>query len=282
MKKFLKWTGFVVAGLAGVLVLALAWVYFASSRELGREYAAADHSTLVIPTDAAEIAEGKRIATLAGCMHCHGDKLQGGLVDDIPNLVRLVAPNISVVLPDYSNAQLATVLRKGVKPDGKSVMFMPSEMYRHLADEDLARLIAFLRTMPVTPEGVQEKTEVRVVGRVLLALGQFKPAAASIPTFPAAIRAFDANDVVSRGQHLTMTFCSECHGQNLEGFEPIAAPPLNVVKGYSLEQFARLLRDGVPPGDRHLKLMGPTSQVRFSNFTSDEVAAVHAYLQSRS
>ena len=49
-----------------------------------------------------------------------------------PNLVRLVAPNISTVLPNYSDAQLATVLRKGVKPDGKSVLFMPSEMFRHL------------------------------------------------------------------------------------------------------------------------------------------------------
>jgi mono/diheme cytochrome c family protein len=281
VKKFLKWTGFVVAGLAGVVLAALAWVYFASSRELGRQYTAADGATRV-PTEAADIAEGKRIAQLAGCMHCHGDQLQGGLVDDIPNLVRLVAPNISVKLPDYTNDQLATVLRKGVKPDGTSVMFMPSEMYRHLADEDLGRLIAFLRTMPVTPEGVQEKTEVRIIGRVLLATGEFKPAAASIPALPAAIRSFDAGDAVSRGQHLTMTFCSECHGQSLEGFAPINAPALTVAKGYSLEQFAHLLHDGVPLGDRQLKLMGPTSQARFANFTADEVAAVHAYLQSRS
>lgn len=281
VKKFLKWTGFVVAGVAGVLLLALAWVFFASSRELGRQYTAADGATR-IPTEAAEIAEGRRIAQLAGCMHCHGEKLQGGLVDDIPNLVRLVAPNISEKLPDYTNDQLATVLRKGVKPDGTSVMFMPSEMYRHLADEDLGRLIAFLRTMPVTAEGVQEKTEVRLLGRVLLATGEFKLAAASIPAMPAAVRSFDAGDAVSRGQHLTMTFCSECHGQNLEGFAPINAPALTVAKGYSLEQFAHLMRDGVPLGDRQLKLMGPTSQARFANFTPDEVAAVHAYLQSRS
>ncbi|HUQ10861.1 MAG TPA: cytochrome c [Steroidobacteraceae bacterium] len=281
MKKFLKWTGFVVAGLAGVLLIALAWVFFASSRELGRHYTVADGATR-IPTDAVNIAEGKRIAQLAGCMHCHGEKLQGGLVDDIPNLVRLVAPNISVKLPDYTNDQLATVLRKGVKPDGTSVMFMPSEMYRHLGDEDLGRLIAFLRTMPVTTEGVQEKTEVRIIGRVLLAAGEFKPAAASIPAMPDAIRGFDSGDVVSRGQHLTMTFCSECHGQSLEGFAPINAPALSVAKGYSLDQFARLLHDGVPLGDRELKLMGPTSQARFASFTPDEVAAVHAYLQSRS
>lgn len=282
MKKFLKWTGFVVAGIAGVLVLALAWVYFASSRELGREFVVEESTAPAVPTDAVAIAEGKRIATLAGCMHCHGDKLQGGVVDDIPNLVRLVAPNISVMLPKYDDVQLATVLRQGVKPDGKSVMFMPSEMYRHLGDEDLGRLIAFLRTVPPTPEGVQEKTEVRIIGRVLLALGEFKPAAASIPAMSPAVRDFVASDSVSRGEHLTMAFCSECHGQNLEGFEPIQAPPLSVVKGYSLEQFTRLMHDGTPIGDRELRIMGDTSRVRFANFTGEEIAAVHAYLQSRS
>lgn len=282
MQKFLKWTGFVVAGIAGVVLLGMAWVYFASARELGREFTAHDDTPLVIPTDAEGIAAGKRVAQLAGCMHCHGDKLEGGLVDDIPNLVRLVAPNISVVLPKYSDAQIATVLRTGVKPDGRSVMFMPSEMYRHLADEDLGRLIAFLRTVPVTTEGVKEATDVRIIGRVLLATGQFKPAAAGIPALPAAVRTFDANDIVSRGRHLTMSFCSECHGQALEGFEPIQAPPLTVAKGYSPAQFAHLLHDGVPPGNRELKLMGPTSKARFANFTDDEVSAIFTFLQSRS
>ena len=193
----------------------------------------------------------------------------------------MVAPNISVRLPEYSDAQLATVLRKGVKPDGSSVLFMPSVMYRHLGDEDLARLIAYLRTVPATAEGVQEKTQVRIIGRALIALGEFQTSALSIETLPAAIRTFDANDPVGRGRYLTMTFCSECHGQNLEGFAPINAPPLDVAKGYSAEQFARLMHDGVALGDRRTKLMSPTSQVRFSQFTPDEVAAVHAFLKSR-
>lgn len=282
MKKVLKWLGFVVAGLAAIVCIAGAYVFFASERALHRQFAAVDGRPLTVPTDAAGIAAGKRVAQLAGCMHCHGDKLSGGLVDDIPNLVRLVAPNISVLLPKYSDAQLATVLRKGVKPDGSSVMFMPSVMYRHMADEDLGRLIAYLRTIPATAEGVQEKTEVRIIGRALLAAGEFKPAALAIETLPPAANAFDAGDPVSMGRHLTMTYCSECHGQSLEGFEPIHAPPLTVAKGYSIEAFSKLMHDGVALGDRELPLMGRTSRARFSNFTPDEVAAVHAYLQSRS
>lgn len=282
MKKVLKWLGFVVAGVAALVLIAIAYVYFASERTMTRQYVASDDRPLVVPSDVVSIADGQRIALLAGCTQCHGEKLSGNLVDDIPNLVRLVAPNISVRLPDYSDAQLATVLRKGVKPDGSSVLFMPSEMYRHLNDQDLGKLIAYLRTVPATPEGVQEKTEVRIIARALLAAGQVKPAALAIQTLPPPANTFDGADPVSHGRYLTMNFCSECHGQNLEGFAPINAPPLVVAKGYSSEAFAKLMHDGVPLGDRSLRIMGPTSQARFSQFTPEEVAAVHAYLQSRS
>jgi cytochrome c553 len=280
VKKFLKWTGFVVAGIVGIALLALAWVYFASESVLDRQYKVADTTSLVIPADASEIAEGQRIAWLAGCQHCHGEKLNGGVVEDIPNLVRIVAPNISVMLPRYTDAQIATVLRKGVKPDGHTVLFMPSDMFRHLSDADLARVIAYLRTVPATAEGVLEKTQVRILGRLILAKGDYQPAALAIETLPAAVASFDAADPASRGRHLAMNFCSECHGQDLQGFAPLNTPPLAVAKGYSLEQFARFMHDGVALGERQLKLMSDTARVRFSKFTPDEVAAVHAFVRS--
>jgi cytochrome c553 len=281
MKKILRWMGFVVAGLGALVLVALACVYFASERELHRNFITQDDRTLIVPTDAAGRAAGRRIATLGGCMHCHGEKLNGSVVDDIPNLVRLVAPNISIVLPQYTDAQLATLLRKGVKPDGRSVLFMPSEMFRHLGDEDLGRLVAFLRTVPATPEGVQEKTQVRIIARALLALGEFKTSASAIQGLPPVSDSVDAGDPISHGRYLTMSFCSECHGQDLEGFAPINAPPLAVVKGYTEKDFAGLLHEGIAPGGRTLKLMGPTSQARFSSFSPAEVAAIHAFLQSR-
>jgi cytochrome c553 len=280
VKKILKWLGFVVAALAGVALLGFAYLYFASERELDRQYTLADNAVLVIPTDAAEIAEGRRIAQLGGCMHCHGDNFAGTVVDDIPKLVRLVAPNISTRLPNYTDAQLATVLRKGVKPDGKSVLFMPSEMFRHLGDEDLARLIAFLRTKPAVAEGITEATQLRPIGRLIIANGDYKTAAHAIESLPAAAGSFDANDPLSRGRYLTMNFCSECHAQNLQGVAPINAPALSVAKGYSLEQFTQLMQQGVGMGDRQLKLMGATAKARFTQFTPDEVAAVYAFLQS--
>lgn len=280
MKKFLKWTGFVVAGFVVLALIALAWVYFASESVLNRSFAVTDATALVIPADAAAIAEGARIARLAGCHHCHGEKLEGGVVEDIPNFVRIVAPNISVMLPTFSDAQIATVLRKGVKPDGNTVLFMPSEMFRHLSDADLARVIAYLRTIPATPTGAQEKSEVRILARLILAKGDYQPAALAIETLPPPAAGFTPGDPVSHGRYLAMNFCSECHGQKLEGFAPLNTPPLVVAKAYSLEQFARLMHDGVALGDRELRMMSDTARVRFSNFTPDEVAAMHAFLQS--
>jgi cytochrome c553 len=280
VKKFFKWMGIVVAAVAGLALLGLGYFYFASERELDRQYTMSDKAALAIPTDALEIEEGQRIAQLAGCMHCHGDNLAGTVVDDIPNLVRLVAPNISTMLPRYDDAQLATVLRKGVKPDGKSVLFMPSEMFRHLSDEDLARVIAFLRTKPAVPDGITETTQLRPLGRLIIATGDFMPAARAIESLPPAVRSFDAGDPVSRGRYLTMNFCSECHGQDLQGVAPINAPALAVAKGYSLAQFTRLMHEGVGTGERQFTLMTPTARARFVRLTPDEIAAMYEFLKA--
>jgi cytochrome c553 len=282
VKKFLKWTGFVVAAMGGVVLIGIAYVYFASERELARHHEVAALPALTIPTDAAEIAEGKRIALLAGCTHCHGEKLTGTVVDDIPHLLRLVAPNISKKVPEYSDAQIATVLRQGVKPDGTSVVFMPSEMFRHLSDQDLARVIAWLRTVPANPVGIEEKTEVRLLGRLIVAKGDVKLGATIIESLPPAVRTFDAANTASHGRYLVMNYCSECHGQNLEGFEPIHAPALTVVKSYSAEQFSRLMHEGIAIGDRQVGLMSSAAKVRFSHLRDDELQAVYAFLQSRS
>lgn len=280
MKKFFKWTGFVVAGIATLALLGIGWVYAASAIELGHEYAPATDPALTIPRDAADIAEGKRLALTVGCMHCHGEKFGGQVLHDFPNLVRFVAPNVSGVIKNYSDAQLEAVIRRGVKADGTSVLFMPSEMFHHLADDDVAKIIAYLRTV-TEADGTSETTEIRPLGHFLIAKGDFKPAARSIVTMPAPVNRFDADDPVSHGKYLAMHLCTECHSQDLNGMVLAHSPPLSIAKSYSAEQFARLMRDGVAPGDRRLELMSPTAQKRFSHLTSDEVTAIYAFLQSR-
>jgi len=280
VKKFFKWTGFVAAGVGALALMGIGWVYAASAIELGHEYTPIMDSALTIPSEAADIAEGKRLAQTVGCMHCHGEKFGGQVLHDFPNLVRFVAPNVSGVIRNYSDAQLDAVIRRGVKADGTSVLFMPSEMFHHLADNDVAKIIAYLRTV-TEAEGTSETTEIRPLGHLLIAKGDFKPAARTIVTMPAPVNRFDADDPVSHGKYLAMHLCTECHSQDLNGMVLAHSPPLSIAKSYSAEEFARLMGDGVGTGGRTFELMSPTAKARFSHLSSEEVAALYAFLQAR-
>jgi len=280
VKKFLKWTGFVVAGIAGIALLVASWVYLASERELNRRYDVVESAPIVIPTDPADIEEGRRLAHLTGCTHCHAENLGGAVPVDIPNVVKFVAPNVTAALPGYSDTELVTLLRQGVKRDGGGVFFMPAEMLRHLDDQDLGRIIAWLRTMPRV-DGVTGQTEVRPIGRFIIAKGDFKSAAQYIIDTPRAVAPI-ASDVAGRGRYLVMGACTECHGQDLNGRVEAKAPSLAVAKGYSAEDFSKLMHQGVALGGRETELMSPTARARFASFTPEETAAVYEFLKSRS
>jgi cytochrome c553 len=280
VKKFFKWLGFAAIALVGVALIAVSWVFYASHDALNQQFQVSAAAKLSIPADTAEVAEGKRLAQLAGCQHCHADTFGGQFLHDFPKVARFVAPNVSGVMQQYDDAQLEAVIRQGVKADGRGVLFMPSEMFRHLRDEDVARIIAFLRTVPAA-DGTREKTEVRFIGRFLLAKGDFKPAPANIATLPAPVNTFDAADPVSHGRYLVMNLCTECHAQDLGGIPMAKSPPLAVAKSYDAGQFARLMREGVGTDDRTFELMTRTSKARFVHLRDAEVSAMFAFLQSR-
>jgi cytochrome c553 len=280
MKKILKWMGFVVASLMVVVLAGIAYVFISSNAEMERRFVVDRLDPPAAVTDVGEIAEGQRLAHLAGCMHCHGDDLSGSAFVDIPNIARFVAPNVTHALRHYDDAQFVTLMRKGVKLDGRGAFFMPSEMFRHLSDPDLARVMAYVRSLPQV-NGIVEKTEFRPLGRMIVAMGEFKSAAHEIEELPAATTSYDTANPADHGRYLVMSFCSECHGQDLAGRPLAKSPPLAIAKGYSLEQFGRLMHDGVGIGERTFELMTPTAKARFSHLRTDEVAAMHAFLQSR-
>ncbi|HTU64629.1 MAG TPA: c-type cytochrome [Steroidobacteraceae bacterium] len=285
MKKVLKWLGFVVAGLAVVLCIAVAWVFFASERALNREHEAVAETVAPLSLDPAartiEIAEGKRLARIVGCTHCHGETLTGDAPLDIPNVARFVAPNVTQIAPHYDDAQLATLIRRGIRRDGKGTLFMPSEMLVHLSDADLAKIIAYVRTVPQS-DGITEQTQVRPLGRMIVAMGDFQTGPEAAAPFKSADILVDPADAVSRGRYLVMNACSECHGQDLGGREVAHSPPLTIAKTYSEADFAKLMRDGIALGGRRTELMSPTAVARFSALTPDEVSAMYQFLQARS
>ena len=60
MKKFLKWVGIVLGALAGLIVIGLVGIYFASQSRLSHAFEIPEER-VVIPMDAASIGNGKHI-----------------------------------------------------------------------------------------------------------------------------------------------------------------------------------------------------------------------------
>jgi cytochrome c553 len=273
MRRLLRWLGFAAAGLAAVAIVAALVLYGLSERALRRTFAlpsaaAARTFTAALPTDSTSLAEGRRLATIRGCYEgCHGMGISGGVFIDEPILARLVAPDLTAAARRYSNAELERIIRWGVRPNGRSVVGMPSEMYHGLSDADLGRVLARIRRTPP-------------LGRLGLVLGKYHPAAvlALRITAAAPLEAPAAEDSLALGRYLAQTSCTECHGLDLRGGD--GTPALAIAAAYGPEEFRHFFRTGQAKGGRELALMSKVARSRFSYFMDGEVRALHAYLRT--
>jgi len=84
----------------------------------------------------------------------------------------------------------------------------------------------------------------------------------------------------SKGEHLAYTVgCVNCHHQTDKHI--INAPPLVIVRSYSLPQFRNLMKNGITSSGRDLvaqhSVMGFVAKEQFAHFSDDEVAALYDY-----
>jgi mono/diheme cytochrome c family protein len=277
MRRLLRWIGIALGGLAGLVIVAYAVLYILSERVLRRTYEVPTVA-LSIPTDPASIIEGRRLATVRGCFGgCHGKQANGMVLFDEPVIARLVAPNLTATVQKYSDAELAVAIRNGVRPGGRSMLVMPSEAFVALRDEDLGRIIAFLRSLPPA-DGPGPSISLGPIGRVGIVAGKFKPAAQLIAE---AIPPPEAsNEEAAYGRYLARTTCAGCHGTDLRGASTpdFNSPNLRVVAAYSPEAFVRLLRMGIALGERKLGTMREMAVEHLSYLTDAEIAALYRYL----
>ena len=279
MKRLLRWLGIALLGVVSLAVVGLGIVYLLSERVLTRTYPL-PAVALAIPTDPAELPEGQRLATVHNCLKsCHGERGEGAVMFDQPLIGRIVAPNLTSAVRRYSDAQLVTIIRHGLRPDGRSVVVMPSQQFGVLTDADLGRIIAYLKSLPPT-EGPAPSVSLGPVGRLGFATGQFKTAAQLIATGVPPPQA--SGEEAERGRYLARSTCSECHGVDLRGDSnpDFTAPNLQVVAAYTPEAFRELLRTGVPLGGRKLRTMGAVARDNLSQLTDAEIAALYTYLHA--
>jgi cytochrome c553 len=266
-----------IAVIVGVAFSAVAIVYAVSAWQLSKHHKVAEPALRVTAT-ASMVVEGARLAHVNGCFGCHGDDMTGHVFVDNLFVGRLSGPNLTRIIPHYSNQQIADLIRSGVRPNGAGIVFMPSHVLVKLADADIAAIIAFLRTLEPRPDTAKDSN----LGPLLRAL----IVAGALPLEPNKV---DSNQIgpparpangEALGQYLAKTTCAMCHGDDLYGEKQMKSPNLyEMVPAYSLDQFHTLMSTGLAPGGRKLGLMTEMSGgLKF--LRDDEVAALHAYFSA--
>ncbi|MEZ0243457.1 MAG: cytochrome c [Sphingomonas sp.] len=268
------WVKRIALAVVGIVVLGLAVVYGASEWMIRAKHDVA-LTPIAIPTDAASIEEGGRLAKIYGCRGCHGPNSEGRVWDSPPWFVAsITAPGIARRIADYTDPELLRLIRHGVKRDGTSLFVMPTAAHRFIADDDMGKLIAWLRTLRPGPKDANQPMRYGPLGRFALLTGGVKPS-------------FQIDTVAERtrpagGRYWYDSVCSECHklGAPFTTESGQVAPPLaSMASSYSPEAFRTLLRTGVPPSGRDLGLMKEVPTEATYAMSDAEIAATHDYLK---
>ena len=228
----------------------------------------------------AKLAHGARISRIVGCQSCHGDNLQGRNVTPGDDIGDMYAPNVTLWLPKYSDADLDKLIRHGVPKDGRDLWWMPPENFQFLSDPDFAALVAYLRTfkpagtqLPPIRKGPEFQRLVKEEG--------LEPAVPTVARFKRETP-IDLGERHRLGRYIAMTTCTECHNSKLQGYKDFT-PDLIIAGAYSREEFERLITQGELPNGRKPKneLMTEVAKARFVHLTSDERGALYGYLKAR-
>jgi mono/diheme cytochrome c family protein len=285
MRNFFKWVGFILGGLVGLIVLALAVVYFITQAQLDHTYQVSV-DPLPIPSAAAAVERGRHlIETVGFCTDCHGDQLAGQLFDDGPLVGRLAIPNLTPgrggIGHTFSDTDWIRAIRHGVGPDNKPLVDMPSNYYYYFSDADLAAIIAYLKSLPPIDNELPPIQMGPIARIVLLQDHSLLPAQVIDHTEPRPADP-EVGATVEYGQYLAK-FCSVCHGENLAGGPDAGGgdnlTPGGELAGWSEADFINTVRTGTNPKGRKLdpELMPWPA---LSKLSDTELKAIWLYLQT--
>lgn len=288
MKKMLRWFGIGLGAVIIVALLGFAIVMVITNRRQAKRWPVTKIA-LTLPTDSASIARGAHLASAIGkCVDCHGEDLGGRFFLDGMPLGKFVAPNLTAggETMGWTDGDMARAIRKGLTPDGRGLIFMPSVAYAAMGEEDLSALIAYVRQMPRVDRALPF-IQFGPIGRILWATGKMELQAARdidqsapIPTPP------PRGPTAEYGSYLVVIGgCTSCHGPDLKGglqFGPPGTPPSQNLtqanlKGWTEADFFKALRTGVRPDGTSINPFMPWMLA--GKMSNEEMKAVWAYLQ---
>lgn len=234
-----------------------------------------------------------------GCGNCHtpfaGEgldftkDLSGRLVEDSPAFTAY-APNLTPAGPigNWSDEELAHAIREGIRPDGSLIgPPMPFTFYRQISDDDLAAIVAYLRTLPA----IENETPASTYNIPL-------PPAYGPPVETVAAPA--VGPTAEYGAYVAaVSHCMECHtpmgpqGPMVDtdlgrgGFEfrgpwgvsvaPNLTPHADGLAGYDDAQLEAMIRTGMRPDGT--TMMPPMPYGYLARMSEEDMAALIVYLR---
>lgn len=282
-----RWAGSLSSGL---MTLVLAFVGAVAVIGLYKAYMPRPVAMqeMTVAGTAEQVARGEHLAGVF-CASCHSLTnelpLTGGvdIGKDIPLPVgSFVTANLTPggPLKTWTDAQIFNAIRNGLDNEGRPLFVMSNARGRHMSDEDIQAVIAFLRSQPtVDHETQQPLDQPSFLGVLMFGAGMLP--AGEPPTTTPIVAPAKAPTAEYGAYILRYQDCMLCHGEDLRGGDPNGlgpvGPSLAMVKGWTLEQFSTTLRTGVDPNGHELdNAKMPWRSV--GRMDDDEIAAVYAYI----
>ena len=288
MKKILKWIGLILGILIVLLVILVGGLHVMGQSRLNN---APDVTVAAVSaaTGEAVIERGEHLAAISSCTECHGSNLEGTAFLDQAPIGYIPAPNLTANGPvaDYSDEDWAAAIRHGVGKDGRVLTIMPSYHYAHYGDDDLANLIAYLKSAPPV-ENTLAARQIQFPGTIIFGVLAYNSWSVN-QTDHSAVGGQNAPPMEASaeyGEYLAnITSCGSCHGENMAGNTPDSDSPQgpNITPGgnignWTMEEFGLALRAGKTPDGRQLDAEMPWPQ--YAAMSDVEVAALYEYIQT--
>jgi mono/diheme cytochrome c family protein len=280
--------------LLALVILAAAAVFALTQPRLTRKYAVPTE-TVPLPSGPVALAYGQHVATISGCLDCHGNNGSGRVFFESTIVGRFVAVNLTAgnggVGGSLSEQDWVRAVRHGVRPDGTSLLAMPSKEFFPMSDADLGAVIAYMKTLPPVDNPLPE-SRVSFIGRVLMIVLK------DLPLLPAELIDHNAPRPTAPQPGVTKEYgaylatrCMGCHGDMLSGGHIPGTPPdwppaanLTPEPGASIAVWAEsdfifAMRTGNTPGGKHLDAKYMPWPV-LGQMTDEELKALWIFLRS--
>lgn len=302
-------TGFVVAVILTLVLLALLYVYSSDPRE--RSGTSTYAAEFWAPTDV-KIERGRYLALAGNCASCHTSSdagfMAGGVAFETPFgkiFSTNITPDSETGIGQWTGEQFLDSMRYGIRPDGEHLYpAFPYTAFTKIVDEDIAALFVYLRSIsPIRQATIENEMSFPFNQRSLMSFWNtlfFDSGVYESNT--------DESEIWNRGAYLVdgLAHCSACHSpRNFMGaeksdshlaggtlidrvrdgsFHPWSAPNLTAASdalgAWPLDELSAYLKHGK---NSFVDLFGPMNEVvqNSTRFLSDaDINAMAVYLKS--